>query len=93
MKRAVIVVLVCVNVALLLTLMLGPTAPKKADAQVFGGASNYIVVTGKIGKDDEAVYVVDVARQQMLAWRFDDGNEKFHRFRGRELKKDFRVKN
>ena len=92
MKRAMIVVLVCVNVALLGALMFGRETPK-ANAQVFGGASNYIVVTANIGKNDEAVFVVDVAKQKMMAWRFDENKEKFSRYRAREFKKDFRVKN
>ena len=82
MKEKAIILLLCVNVALLLALMFG-TGVEKANAQVAGGAANYLVVTGTIGQNTDAIYVLDVARQRLLAWRYDHGGKKFRLFRGR----------
>ena len=86
MKRIVIILLVCLNIGLIGVLLY----VSKAEAQVFGGSQNYIVVTGNVGRTDQALYIIDVQREQMLAWRFDEGRRKFVIYRGRQLKDDFK---
>ena len=89
MKKTLIVILVCVNLALLLGLVFSPTA-RKAEAQVFRGGTDYLMITGHINRDWDAVYVIDLARRQLLGWRFDKGRKRLLPIRGRRLKDDFR---
>ena len=65
MKKALIVALVGVNVALLATLMLVASTPP-AQAQGFGGV-DYIMIPGKIQLDQSAVYILDVPKQSLTA--------------------------
>jgi hypothetical protein len=90
MKKAAIVVLGAVNAALLLALLFG-AASEPATAQVIGGGTDYIVHVGRIDAKAEAVFVIDLARQRMLAWQYDSGDDRMVMMRrGRELQNDFR---
>ena len=89
MKKTLIVTLVCVNVVLLLALVLGTAAPK-AHGQVFRGGADYLMITGHIGSNWDAVYIVDLAKRRMLSWRFDKTSKRLLPFRGRQLRSDFR---
>ena len=91
MKKVLIVALVCVNVALLAALMLGLAAPR-ASAQVYRGGADYLMMTGQIGRDWDAVYIVDMGSRRLMAWRFDQTKKRLVAFRGRELKTDFARK-
>lgn len=89
MKKAVIVTLVGVNAALLLGLMLGVDAPK-AQAQIIGARTDYLVLTGKVSKNLDAVYVIDVGKKRMIALHMDRTQKRLLPFRGaRRLDKDF----
>jgi len=71
MKKAIIAILVCVNVALLLALMLGKSVP---EARAYPGSvmpNNTIMITGHIREDDDALYVLDLATKRLAAWEFD----------------------
>ena len=89
MKKAVIVTLACVNAALLLALMFGPGSPR-ADAQVYRGGTDYIMVAGRIGTDLEALYIVDLAQRRLLGMRYDRNTKQMRPIRGRRLENDFR---
>ena len=90
MKRALVVTLVCINAALLLGLVIGVNA-SDAKAQGIGARTDYLIMTGHIGRDNDAVYVVDVRRQGMVAFRFDRNKKKLIAYRGvRKLKTDYR---
>ena len=90
MKRALVVTLVCINAALLLGLVIGVNA-SDAKAQGIGARTDYLIMTGHIGRDNDAVYVVDVRRQGMVAFRFDRTKKKLIPLRGvRKLKTDYR---
>lgn len=92
MKKKVIVGLVCLN-ALLLAAVVWLNIPQ-AKAQAFGGATDYLVTTGRFvggsSSSDEAIYVTDLGKRLTLAWRFDRNAKKFVIYRGRDLKTDFR---
>jgi len=90
MKRALIVTLVCVNLALLATLILG-TGVGSAKAQVMG--SNYIMVPANINSDYQAVYVIDLASRKMVAFRMDRTSQKLVPIRGLQLLRDFGRRN
>jgi len=89
MKKLLIVALVCINVALLLALVLG-SGIRQAKAQGFR-TTDYIMLSGKIGGGQDALYVVDLARERLIAWRYDMQRKRLIPYRGRELKRDFRA--
>jgi len=94
MKKALIAMLVCVNVGLLLTLILGADVPK---AQAYSGpgsllTNNTIMITGQIREDEDAVYVIDMATERLGAWKFE-GKSTTRRLRAlgvRDLKIDLK---
>ena len=88
MKRVLIVTLVCVNLGLLATLMLG-TATPKASAQAFRGGTDYLLMTGAIRSDYDAVYVIDLGKRRLLAWKLDRTKKSLVPNRGRDLRNDF----
>lgn len=69
MKRIIIVGLIFVNVALAGALLLG-MATQPAKAQVAGGANDYVVITGHIGTDWDALYILDLGSRKLGVWEF-----------------------
>ena len=90
MRTVIIVVLVCINVALLLALMLGSAHTPRAHGQVIRGGSDYIMVSGKIRTNDDAVYVIDLRTRRMAGVRYDKPNRRLIIIPGRDLGRDFR---
>jgi len=90
MKKVAIVALVCVNAGLLVALMFG-TGADKAQAQAIRGGSDYLVVTGKIQTNVDALYIIDTAKRSLTAWRFErrGTSGKLRQFRIQDLKTDF----
>ena len=88
MKRTLIVVLVCANLALLVALLFGPAAPR-AEAQVARGGVDYLMVTGQIGSDWDGVYILDLGSRRLLAMRWDKTKKQMLPIRGRRLRNDF----
>ena len=70
MKHVIIVALVCLNAAMLVALVFGTGTPA-ANAQVIGGGSNYIMITGDIRQDYDAVYIMDLSKRKLAALKFD----------------------
>jgi len=87
MKRGIILALVCLNAALIVALVFGTTS-RPAYGQVTG--ADYILMTGNISGDYDAVYVLDLATRRLGAWRFDRTRKRLIQGRGRELARDFR---
>ena len=91
MKRALVVTLVCINAALLLALVIGVNASDAKAQGIVGARTDYLIMTGNIGRDNDAVYIIDVTRQGMVAFHFVKGKKKLVAFRrGRKLKTDYR---
>ena len=94
MKTTVIVLLVCLNVGLLGTLVF--QAMPQANAQASGTAAqavrpNYLMITGHVEQNEDAIYIIDVNSGKMLGWEFDHDNRRLEQIRlGRDLTKDFR---
>ncbi len=88
MKQALIVALVCVNVALLAALMLVVSAPP-AQAQGFGGI-DYIMVPGRVQTNTSAVYILDVPKQQLTAIYVDKTAKAITAIGSRLIRTDFR---
>jgi len=93
MKKTAIILLVCVNVALLGTLV--AKAMPRADAQATGRTApvappNYLLLTGQVALGEDVVYVLDVNTGKLLSWEFDHKNKRLEIIRlGRDLVKDF----
>jgi hypothetical protein len=94
MKQFIIAALVCLNAALLLALVFG-AGTQKAYGQVIG--ANYLLMTGHVNEDNDAVYVLDLASRRLAAWRWDKTAKRLAPIAaggGRELLQDFnRVTN
>ena len=94
MKKAIIAILVCVNTGLLLALILGAGVPK---AQAYYGAgavmpNNTIIITGQIRRDEDAVYIVDMASERLAAFEFQGkgANKRLRPLGTRDLKIDLK---
>ena len=94
MKNAVLVALICLNAALAVALAAEALAPP-ANAQVIGGGTSYLMVTGRVGSNFEAVYVLDLASRRLVGLRYDrnrrpsPGMVVIGPVGGRPLKRDF----
>ena len=88
MKRTLVVLLVCLNLALLAALVAVNVSP--ASAQTERGANDFIMVTGKVPAGLDAVYVIDLKTRGLAAWRFDVNTKKLLAYRGRLLATDFK---
>lgn len=87
MKRILIVVLILINLAMLGLLVAGG-AKGQAVTALRGG--NYIMFTARAGSDSGAVYIVDLATENMTAWRLDGQTRRLIPHRTRNLTVDFR---
>lgn len=92
MKKAVMIALVCVNVALLLalTLQITTTATAQDDEGYYHPPTNYILVAGQIESGYELVYVIDMANRGLAAIQYDLSREVMIPFAYRDLTSDFR---
>ena len=88
MKKALIVALVCINVALLAALV--GVNLNRAEAQVSRGGNDYIMVTGKIESSFDAVYVVDLQTRRLAAWRYYRTNKRIIPYKARTNQTDFK---
>ena len=89
-KRALIVTLLCANVALVAALVLVAAAPP-AEGQIIGAGVDYLVVAGRMSKEQAGLYVVDLAQHAMVVWDFDKTGKKLRVVDGRSLRNDFRA--
>ena len=87
MKRACIVVLLCLNVVLLVALV--GINMNKAQGQTVRGANNYLMATGRIEANFDAIYVLDMKTRRLAAWQFDRTAKRLRPFKGRTLAQDF----
>ena len=89
MKHTAIVALICLNAALLAALLLGAST-EPAYGQVIG--ANYLVITGNVNEDNDAVYILDLATRRLAAWRWDKTRKRLAPISaggGRDLLRDF----
>ncbi len=88
MKKVLIVSLVGLNLALLAGLVLGVHSPA-ARAQTVWRATDYLLFTGNIESDYDAIYVFDMASQKLGAWKFDRTTKRLRPYRTKEVARDF----
>lgn len=90
-KATCLTVLICLNLALLTGLVFATTSPPIANAQAATGLSkNYMIVTGEVQNEYDAVYLVDMATKKLYAFTWDRGRRQLKLVSGRELRRDFR---
>lgn len=89
-KAAIIAALVCLVVGLAAALVV-VTIPSEANAQAIRGGTDYLVVTGKIQANQDAIYIINTADRNMIGWRFEKrgSSGRLKPFRLQDLKNDF----
>jgi hypothetical protein len=88
MKKAAIMALVCINVALLLGLLLGSGVPE-AKAQGLLQWDYLMVSSLQPGRNVEAIYIIDLARSRLAAVRYDRAKKRMVVIGARDLRRDF----
>lgn len=88
MNRRSLAVLVLINAVLLSALAVTALTPP-AYAQ-FGGAGNFMMISGQVrGRNSQnAVYIVDQQSSQMIALMFNSANNKFEYIASRRISDD-----
>ncbi len=83
--------LICLNLALLGGIIFVTAPPRTAAAQTAGGlADNYLMVTGQIQSDYEALYVLDMKERMLHTFLFRRGTRDLDYAGYRLLEQDFR---
>ena len=91
MKKTAIIALVGINVVLL-ALVIGRALPQ-AEAQTFRGASNYMIMTGQVENDYDAIFVLNLSKRSLKGWQLDRTTKRLTAMRGdRDLTKDFKSR-
>lgn len=72
MKKAALVALIAINAALVLALVFHASS-QPAYGQVM--QQSYVVITGRINNDLDAVYIIDLASRQLVATAYDNRNK------------------
>ncbi len=95
MKQKLIIALVCLNVALIATLLISGLSPSEAKAARFP-STDYVVLTGGVGGNFvDTVFIIDVKTQKMTAFtpKESTGNRvTLVPYKGRQLTNDFQVR-
>jgi hypothetical protein len=91
LRRGTIIALICLNVALLAMILIGPGA-KPGQAQVVGASGRYVVVSGEYEPNKDAIYLVDAARGAIVGFQLvptAEGGTALQEVPGRDLLRDF----
>ena len=75
-RKVMIITLLCVNIALVGTLVLTSIPKAQAQQGTPFPATNYIAVTTKVNKNLDALCVIDLATQQMAVWKWNEGRNR-----------------
>jgi hypothetical protein len=89
-KRLLLTVLVCANLVLLTGIALFAATPRTALAQGTGLAGNYLVVTGQIQSQFDALYMLDLRERTLHCFYFVKGTNNIEYAGYRDLERDFR---
>ena len=88
MKKAVIAVLLCLNMGLLAGLFYVNMRSANAQQVLPFKTTNYVVSSVSIGANWEGVNIIDMATRRMLCLKWDRSTNKIMNIRGRNLLKD-----
>lgn len=89
-KSTWLTLLVCVNLVLLTAILLLGYTPRAALAQGTGLAGNYLVVTGEIQDEFDALYMLDLTERALHTFYFEKGSRDMQYAGYRLLELDFR---
>jgi hypothetical protein len=89
-KTTWIAALLCVNLVLLTAAILIAVPPKTALAQGTGLAGNYLVVSGQIQSQFDALYLIDLRERTLHVFYFVRGSRDLRWAGYRDLERDFR---
>ncbi len=89
-KNAWLALLVCVNLILLTGIVLVGHTPRTAMAQATGLAGNYLVVSGEIQDEFDALYLLDLRERTLHSFYFRKGTQDLQYAGYRLLEQDFR---
>ncbi|HWL94151.1 MAG TPA: hypothetical protein VNT79_11520 [Phycisphaerae bacterium] len=91
-KKALIVALLGLNLAMAATLILSSWDPPAAFAQAAPLGQNYAIVAGEIRDGVDALYVLDLANRRMHVFlpNRDQNNRRMFHAGYRDLQRDFR---
>jgi hypothetical protein len=87
MKKYLIIALAVLNLSLLAALVTSSASGQAAPSR----NGEYLMFTGRIDSNLGAVYIVDTARENMLAFRFDQQAKRLVQHHMRTLPIDFRA--
>ncbi len=90
MKKLLMIGLICLNAVLVVALTYGPTS-RKAKGQMMMG-SGYLVMTGQIKEDYDALWIIDLRGRKLAALKFNKSKKKLEGIApagGRDLARDF----
>ena len=90
MKKFIIVALLVLNVGLLAGIVLSSNEPAYAQHAYLD--TDYILITGQIANDWDAVYIIDLKREELASFRFDRTQKRLIPYRKRNLTTDFKGK-
>jgi hypothetical protein len=82
--------LICVNLVLLAALMLAATSARTASAQSAPTGDPYLLVTGEILDDFDALYVLDMRERTLHTFYFRKGTRELQYAGYRNLEQDLR---
>lgn len=89
-RNVCLAILVCVNLLLLVALVFVAAPPRAAVAQPGGLADNYLVVTGQIQSEHDALYVLEMQERTLHTFTFRRGTRELEYAGARQLERDFR---
>jgi len=89
-KRTCLALLVCVNLVLLTAIVLFTYSPPAALAQGTGLAGNYLVVTGEIQNEYDALYLIEMRSRTLHVFYYDKTRKELYYSDVRSLERDFR---
>jgi len=90
MKKAIILTLVGVNLALLVSLAL-VSEPPKAYGQSIKGGTDYLMITGRLRQNYDIIYLVDTGKRRMAALIVDQTSKRITPHGARRLTVDFQA--
>lgn len=89
-KSTWLTILVCLNLALLVGVLLVGYSPRAAQAQGAGLSGNYMVISGEIQDEFDALYMIDLRERTLHSFYFRKGTRDLQYGGYRVLERDFR---
>lgn len=89
-KSTWITLLVCVNLIFLTGIAVFGFTPRAALAQGTSLSGNYLVVSGQIQSQFDALYLIDLRERTLHTFYFDKGGNELKWAGYRDLERDFR---